>query len=94
MSNAPKRDEYYKIGYLSRMMRLLEFNSEVAEKLHKILEDVTREGGFRDLNEQEVAYIKELVKQYKEKTGTSIVDDMVKVLGAEARVYLSEFEVV
>jgi len=83
-----------KIGYISRMMRLLAVDKETAEKLHKILEDVTREGGFRDLNEQEVAYIKELVKRYKEKTGTSIVDDMVKVLGAEARVYLSEFEVV
>ena len=83
-----------KIGYISRMMRLLAVDKETAEKLHKILEDVTREGGFRDLNEQEVAYIKELVKRYKEKTGTSIVDDVVKVLGAEARVYLSEFEVV
>jgi len=83
-----------KIGYISRMMRLLADDKETAEKLQSILEDATYKDGFRDLNEQEVAYIKELVKQYKEKTGTSIVDDMVKVLGAEARVYLSEFEVV
>jgi len=83
-----------KIGYISRMMRLLAVDKETAEKLQSILEDATYKDGFRDLNEQEVAYIKELVKQYKEKTGTSIVDDMVKVLGAEARVYLSEFEVV
>jgi len=46
------------------------------------------------LNEQEVAYIKELVKQYNENTGTSIVADMVKVLGAEARAYLRDSEVV
>jgi len=83
-----------KIGYISRMMRLLAVDKETAEKLQSILEDATYKDGFRDLNEQEVAYIKELVKQYKEKTGTSIVDDMVKVLGAEARAYLRDFEVV
>jgi len=83
-----------KIGYISRMMRLLAVDKETAEKLQSILEDATYKDGFRDLNEQEVAYIKELVKQYKEKTGTSIVDDMVKVLGAEAREYLRDFEVV
>jgi len=75
-------------------MRLLAVDKETAEKLQSILEDATYKDGFRDLNEQEVAYIKELVKQYKEKTGTSIVDDVVKVLGAEARAYLSDFEVV
>jgi len=83
-----------KIGYISRMMRLLAVDKETAEKLQSILEDATYKDGFRDLNEQEVAYIKELVKQYKEKTGTSIVDDVVKVLGAEARAYLRDFEVV
>jgi len=76
------------------MMRLLAVDKETAEKLQSILEDATYKDGFRDLNEQEVAYIKELVKQYKEKTGTSIVDDVVKVLGAEARAYLRDFEVV
>jgi len=83
-----------KIGYISRMMRLLAVDKETAEKLQSILEDATYKDGFRDFNEQEVAYIKELVKQYKEKTGTSIVDDVVKVLGAEARAYLRDFEVV
>jgi len=76
------------------MMRLLAVDKETAEKLQSILEDATYKDGFRDLNEQEVAYIKELVKQYKEKTGTSIIDDVVKVLGAEARAYLRDFEVV
>lgn len=83
-----------KIGYISQMMRLLAVDKETAEKLQSILEDATYKDGFRDLNEQEVAYIKELVKQYKKKTGTSIVDDVVKVLGAEARAYLRDFEVV
>jgi len=37
-----------KIGYISRMMRLLAVDKETAEKLQSILEDATYKDGFRD----------------------------------------------
>jgi len=89
-------DEYimHKIGYISRMMHLLAINKEEAEKVEDILENATYEGKFRDLNEQEIAYVKELAKRYNEKVGESIVDSMADIFGEEVRAYLSEFEVV
>jgi len=87
-------DVMHKVGYVARMVRYLDFNDEIAAKLKVIMNSVTEEPYFRDFTEEEVEFIRGLVKEYKERYGVSIVDRMANFYGAEARAYLRDFEVV